>query len=87
MTREEISALVLEKLLQVAPDIDPNALAPDIPVRDQYDFDSMDFLNYVIALGREFRINIPEQDYPALQSVNGAVDYLVANLENSASGE
>jgi acyl carrier protein len=87
MTREEISALVLEKLLQVAPDIDPNALAPDIPVRDQYDFDSMDFLNYVIALGREFQINIPEQDYPALQSVNGAVDYLIANLEKGSSGE
>lgn len=87
MTRNEISSLVLEKLLQVAPDIDQNALAPDIPVRDQYDFDSMDFLNFVIAIGREFQMDIPERDYPMLQSVNGAVDYLVANLHSGSSGE
>lgn len=87
MTREEIRSLALEKLLQVAPDIDPGQLDPAEPVREQYDFDSMDFLNFAIALGREFQLDIPENDYGQLQSLDGAVDYLAGNIDGSAAGE
>lgn len=87
MTREEIRSLALEKLLQVAPDIDPEQLDPAVPVRDQYDFDSMDFLNFSIALGREFQMDIPEKDYAELQSLDGTVDYLARNIGNCTSGE
>lgn len=77
MTEAELRSLAMEKLLQVAPDIDPDELDPKIPVRDQYDFDSMDFLNFAIALAKEFQLNIPEKDYPHLQSLQDTVDYLV----------
>lgn len=87
MTREEIRSLALEKLLQVAPDIDPGQLDPAEPVREQYDFDSMDFLNFTIALGREFQMDIPEKDYAQLQSLDGVVDYLARNIGDNASGE
>ena len=87
MTKAEITNLALEKLRQVAPDIDPQQLDPTAPIRDQYDFDSMDFLNFAIALGREFQMDIPEKDYAELQSLEGAVDYLVRNISNSALGE
>ncbi|WP_308375625.1 phosphopantetheine-binding protein [Microbulbifer sp. RZ01] len=87
MTHEEIRALAVEKLLQVAPDIDPDQLDPAVPLRGQYDFDSMDFLNFAIALGREFQMDIPEKDYAELQNLDGAVDYLARNIGDSASGE
>lgn len=87
MTKAEITSLALEKLRQVAPDIDPQQLDPNKPIRDQYDFDSMDFLNFAIALGREFQMDIPEKDYAELLSLKGAVDYLARNISNSASGE
>ncbi|WP_323844216.1 acyl carrier protein [Microbulbifer magnicolonia] len=87
MTREAISALTLEKLLQVAPDIDPGLLDPAVSIRDQYDFDSMDFLNFTIALGHEFEMDIPEKDYAELQSLNGAIEYVSKHLESGASGE
>ena len=87
MNREEIRALALEKLLQVAPDINPQELDAKTPIRDQYDFDSMDFLNFAIALGREFQMDIPEKDYVALQSLDGAVDYLAQNTDANAEGE
>ncbi|WP_295797521.1 acyl carrier protein [uncultured Microbulbifer sp.] len=77
MTEAELRSRALEKLLQVAPDIDPDALDPQVPIRDQYDFDSMDFLNFAIALAKEFQLNIPESDYPHLQSLQDTVDYLV----------
>ncbi|WP_193164230.1 acyl carrier protein [Microbulbifer hainanensis] len=84
MNREEIRALALKKLLQVAPDINPGELDPKTPIRDQYDFDSMDFLNFTIALGREFQMDIPEKDYVAIQSLDGAVEYLAQHIEGSA---
>lgn len=87
MTREQVKALVLEKLLQVAPDIDPGQLDPDTQVREQYDFDSMDFLNFTIALGKEFHRDIPEKDYAKLQSLNGVVDYLLKGVNDSMRGE
>lgn len=87
MTKAEITNLALEKLRQVAPDIDPKQLDPTAPIRDQYDFDSMDFLNFAIALGREFQMDIPEKDYAELQSLEGAVGYLARNIANTASGE
>lgn len=87
MTRDEMRQLVVEKLLQVAPDIDPQDLDPSVPIRDQYDFDSMDFMNFAIAVGREFQMDIPEKDYGRLLSLNDAVLYVQENIASNATGE
>ena len=34
--------------------------------RDQLDIDSMDFLNFVIALDEELHVSIPESEYVTL---------------------
>lgn len=80
--RDALLRMVLDALDDVAPDIDPPALDPARPVRDQVDFDSMDFLNYVTALHDALGIDVPEADYPKLASIAGAVDYLEATLRN-----
>ena len=64
MTREEIRAAVLRTLGEIAPEADPATLAPDVPFRDQLDLDSMDHLNFVIALHAALQVEIPEADYP-----------------------
>lgn len=40
------------------------------------DIDSMDFLNFVIAVHEKTGIDIPERDYPKLSSLTKAVGYL-----------
>lgn len=87
MTPDEIRTLVLEKLVQVAPDIEPAQLDTATPIRDQYDFDSMDFLHFAIALGQQCQLEIPEHDYTELQSVDGAVDYLVKHSSGNAAAK
>ena len=47
-----------------------------MPLRDQLDIDSMDFLNFVIAVNERTGIDIPESDYGALATLNGCVAYL-----------
>jgi acyl carrier protein len=77
---QDIDARTLEVLARIAPDIDPGEIDPAISFRDQFDFDSMDFLNYVVALAREFAIEIPESDYPRLSNLAGCTDYVRARL-------
>jgi acyl carrier protein len=42
--------------------------------------DSMDFLNFVIAVHERLGLEIPERDYPTLSSLNGCVEYLAAAI-------
>jgi len=80
MTRDQIRDAVLEALTRVAPEIDPATLQADAPFRLEYELDSMDFLNFVIALHADTGVDVPESDYPKLATLNGAVDYLSRRL-------
>ena len=78
MTDEEIRATVLRHLAEIAPEIDPAQVRPEIDFREQFDLDSMDLQNFFIALHQRFGIDIPERDYPKLLSLEGCVRYLQA---------
>ena len=79
-TEAEVRAAALNALLDVAPDVDPTQLDPTRAFRDQFDFDSMDYLNFVTALHHSLGCDIPETDYPRLTSLDGCVQYLLAQL-------
>jgi acyl carrier protein len=80
MTRDEIRNAVVQALSSVAPEIDPQALQPDTALRQELDLDSMDFLNFVIALHRSLGVDVPESDYAKLATIDGAVQYLSGRL-------
>lgn len=82
MTRTEIQTTVLRLLGNVAPEVDLPRLLPNVSFRDQIDIDSMDLLNFVIALHREFNVEIPERDYPKLATIEGCVSYLEQSLHS-----
>jgi acyl carrier protein len=83
MSKEDITDLVRRALISVAPEVESQPLDPDTDFRDQMDLDSMDFLNFVIALHEASGIDVPEKDYPQLASLNGCIEYLAARLEKS----
>lgn len=80
MTRAEIQNAVIQALTSVAPEIGPTTLKLDVPLRDQVDLDSMDFLRFVMELHRRFELEIPEADYQKLATLAGIVDYLATGL-------
>ena len=80
MTPDAIRAAVITALVRVAPEIDAAAIDTDAPLRRTYDLDSMDFLNFIIALHKALGVAVPEQDYTQLATVNGATAYLIARL-------
>ena len=80
MNREELARRVLELVTGIAPDVDAASVIPGIDFRDQFDFDSMDTLNFAIALHRELGVEVPEADYGQLASVDKCVAYLGPRL-------
>ena len=78
MTEDELRDIVIEVLCDLAPDIDPAEVGPDTNLREELELDSMDFLNFVIALHERLNLDIPEADYPKLVTLSGCVSYLAA---------
>ncbi len=77
-SEDTIRSQVLRILGEIAPEADTASLGPDISFREQLDLDSMDFLNFVVALHEEFHIEIPESDYPKYMTLNGCLAQLSA---------
>lgn len=72
----DVRAAVLAAIAAIAPETDAQALAPDRPLRDQIELDSIDWLNVVVELCRRLAIDIPESDYGRLTTLNAIVEYL-----------
>jgi acyl carrier protein len=69
---------VLAALRRVAPEVEPSRLRGDLPLREELELDSMDFLSFVIGLHERLGIDVPESDYSQLGTLDGAVRYLAA---------
>ncbi len=80
MTRDELRSITLEVLAQIAPDADLDGLDCAQSFRDQFEFDSVDYLNFVLALEKRFEIRIPEIECPRLASLDGCTAYLTEKL-------
>jgi acyl carrier protein len=80
MTRDEITAALIEELGKIAPEVDATRINPDADLREELDIDSMDFLNLVTALSDRLSIDIPEVDYPSLATFGRAAAYVAQRL-------
>lgn len=74
MNAEEIRKVVLAELKRIAPELED--VQPAKPLRDQVDLDSMDWLNFLVALNERLKIEIPEADYRKLGTLEQIVGYL-----------
>ena len=80
MTDQDVSKALAEELYRIAPDVAADDTDPTADLRDEYEIDSVDFLKLVTALGKRFNLDMPEADYPKMQSFDGLVKYLQAKI-------
>jgi len=76
MTKEEVKASLLNIISEIVPDEDVMNLEGNTSIRDQIDLDSMDFLDIIMELRKKYKVEIPEEDYPELATMNSSVTYL-----------
>jgi acyl carrier protein len=80
MSTTDIEAQLRDILAEITADKDALTIKPDVRIRDQLDLDSMDFLNFLIAVHEATGVDIPEADYPKLRTLNELEAYLRLKL-------
>jgi len=85
MIKAEIRTAVLDILSDIAPDEDLSELKDDVSFREQLELDSMDFLDIVMELRKRYRVQVPEEDYMQLSSMDSTVSYLEPLMKEVAS--
>ncbi len=76
MTQTDIEALLKAELHLIAPDIEIEDVDRDEDLREEFDIDSLDFLNLVTALGKALNTPMPEADYAKMGTFNEIIAYL-----------
>jgi acyl carrier protein len=79
--RSSFRQAALEALRAIAPEVAPGDIEPSLRLRSQVDLDSMDWLNFLIALSERFGVPIPEADYARLVTLDDVADYLQAKAQ------
>ena len=80
MTNSEIKAALADELYKIAPDVTLDKIDQSANLREEFDIDSIDFLQLVTALGKRFDLPMPEADYPQMESFNAMVQYLTSKI-------
>lgn len=78
MTRDEISNAIIEIVKEIVPDEDWSTLTPEEDLRGK--LESMDFLDVVMELRKQYSVEVPEEDYEQLATLKSCVDYLEPKL-------
>jgi acyl carrier protein len=86
MTRTKIEEQVLEALGAVVPAAKGRDLDSRRLIRDQIDLDSMDYLDFVLAVERRFSIDVPPASYPLFATVESAAECVEDLLASAPSG-
>ena len=82
MTRDEIADVIKEIINDILPEGDCGDINPDERLRDQLDLDSMDFLDIVMELRKQYKVEVPEEDYPELATLTSCVNYLEPKMKD-----
>jgi acyl carrier protein len=80
MNDDEIRSTLRRILGEMAPEVDVSTLKGDIRLRDQIDLDSMDWVNFLIAVDEVLGVETPEKDYAKLATLDRCVDYFSSRL-------
>ena len=78
MSDEDLIDRLRRILGDVAPDLDIATVAIDADLRNDIGLDSMDFLNFVIAISKQLGVAIPEADYGKVATLGKCSAYVAA---------
>ncbi|MFQ5481753.1 MAG: acyl carrier protein [Nitrospinaceae bacterium] len=82
MTKDDVRKAILNIITDIAPDEDLSTIQDDVKLREQFDLDSMDFLDIVMELRKRFNLEVPESDYQQLVTLASCVEYLFPRLKD-----
>jgi len=72
---EQLKKLIVELL-----EVDESKVVPEASFADDFNADSLDFIELITAVEDTFKIEIPDEDAENLQTVQDALDYIEAKI-------
>ncbi len=72
---EQLKKLIVELL-----EVDESKVVPEASFVDDYNADSLDFIELITAVEDTFKIEIPDEDAEKLNTVQDAIDYIEAKI-------
>ena len=76
MNPEILRQTIVVLLQQIAPDTVPASLKLEENIRETLNIDSFDFLQFIIALNEKTGVEIPEEDYGKINTIQNAIKYI-----------
>jgi acyl carrier protein len=76
MNSEILHQTIVVLLQQIAPDTVPATLKLEENIRETLNIDSFDFLQFVISLHEKTGVEIPEEDYGKINTIQNAITYI-----------
>ena len=76
MNPEILHQTIVVLLQQIAPDTTPETLKLEENIRETLNIDSFDFLQFIIALNEKTGVEIPEEDYGKINTIQNAIKYI-----------
>jgi len=83
MEIDEIRNAVRVAVASIAPGCDARLISPSQPLREQFELDSLDWINLVDGLHESLGVDIPESDYGRLATLDGIVSYIASRHQDA----
>ena len=73
---DKVKELIVENL-----GVNPEAVTPEASFVEDLGADSLDAVEFVMALEQEFELEIPDEDAEGIKTVGDAVDYISERIK------
>jgi acyl carrier protein len=83
MDRTEAFAILKEAAVEVLA-VDPSAITEEARFKEDLDADSLDLVEFVMALEERFDISVPEEDLEGIDTVGEALTLVIGKLGANA---
>lgn len=80
MNTDEIKKIIIEQILEIAPEISEDEIDDNKNIQRSLELDSFDFLKILTALNEKLGIEVPEADYSKVDTLNNMAEYFLKQL-------
>ncbi len=80
MTKDEIKKTIIDEIYEVAPEHEGEEIPEKDNLQESLEIDSYDFLNLLTALAEKLGVEVPEDDYGKVDTLEHMVDYFAEHM-------
>ena len=81
MTKDEIRKTIVETIYEIAPEHEGEEIPEKENLQESLEIDSYDFLNLLTALAEKLGVEVPEEDYGKVATLEQMVDYFAERVK------